>query len=150
MNNSKKIRHTLKSNLEYVFLYGFYIVLYTILFNTIIAVICYFSGQEIKYENFQTVFKNIALLKEKFFLTPVIGLLSFSLIEEVVFRLPLKETNRNIRISISIGLLWLIYSCFLPNKFLSFILITYLSILTFVYFNSKSKKKLLFTFYGFQ
>lgn len=143
MNISKKKGHTLKTSLEYVFLYAFYIILYTILINVIIAVICHFIGQEINYQNFQTVFKNINLLEKEYYFTLVIGLLSVSIIEEVVFRLPLQESNRNIRISVSIGLLWLIYSWFLPNKSLSFVLITYIICLAILYFNSNIKKKIL-------
>lgn len=142
MNSSKKRKHTPKNNLEYVFLYAFYIILYSIFINVIIAVICHFVGLEINYQNFQTVFKNISLLKRESYYILVIGLLTVALLEEVVFRLPLKETNREIRISVSIGLLWLIYSWFLPNKFLSLVLITYILILAIGYFKSKTEKKL--------
>lgn len=142
MNDSKKMGHTLKTNLEYVFLYAFYIILYTILINVIIALTCHFFDQEINYEKFHSVFKNITLLEKENYFTLVIGLLTVSVLEEVVFRLPLKETNRNIHVAVSLGLLWLIYSYFLPNNYLSFVLITYIISLMFLFFNSSIKKKI--------
>lgn len=140
MHSSKKSRHTLINKLEYVLLYAFYIVLITALINSIIAVIWYFFDQEIKYENFQYAINNISLLKQDQFIKTVIGILIVSALEEILFRLPLKETTRNIPVSIFAGILWLIYSFLIPIKYLGFVLITYISFLTFVYFYSKTKR----------
>lgn len=145
MTDSKKNKHTLKHNLEYVFLYLLYIFIYSSVINGLLALTCHFIGVKIPYENLNVIFNNVTLINRSLFSLLIFSLLLIPLIEELTFRLQLVKKS-NINISVFAGVLFFGYSLFSSNKLLSIVLIIYLSIIVILHVKKTKMKSKFFPY----